>query len=202
MRLLRCGWLFGVVVAGHMACAQDATFSRDSLDAYWARMDAEFADSAQSPLKSEDRAHFEHLERFAPDRTYRVEAVFKQVQKAEPFAMKTSTARLPQYKVHGTLTFTLGGQEFTLPVYESATPDPNYPGYLFLPFTDLTNGEETYGGGRYLDLQAPLGPVVVVDFNKAYNPYCAYSDRYSCPIPPIENHVDAQVRAGVLKFHE
>lgn len=202
MGTVRCGSLLCAVLIACGTCAQDAAAWRDSLDAHWARVDAEFADSAQSPLKPEDRAHFEHLHRFAPDRAYNVEAVFKPTQKAEPFAMKTSTARLPQYKVHGTLTFGLAGQQFTLPVYESATPDPNYPGYLFLPFTDLTNGEETYGGGRYLDLQAPLPPAVVVDFNKAYNPYCAYNDRYSCPIPPIENHLDIQVRAGVLKFHD
>lgn len=182
--------------------AQDTIVWRDSLDAYWARMDAEFADSAHSPLKPEDRVVFEHLLRFPADHGYCVEATFAAASNAEPFAMKTSTTRLPMYKVHGTLTFRLGDREFTLPVYENAVPNPAYPDHLFLPFTDLTNAEETYGGGRYLDLKAPLGPTVTVDFNKAYNPYCAYNDRYSCPIPPIENHVDAEVRAGVLKFHD
>ncbi|MFZ1688448.1 MAG: DUF1684 domain-containing protein [Flavobacteriales bacterium] len=185
-----------------MGSAQDSTAWRDSVNAYWMRMDAEFADSLESPLKPADRAHFSHLQRFAPDRSYWVEASFTAAQDPVPFAMKTSTTRLPMYKVHGTLTFTLNNQDFTLPVYEDAVPNPAYPGHLFLPFTDLTNGEETYGGGRYLDLQAPLGATVVVDFNRSYNPYCAYNDRYSCPIPPIENHIDAQVRAGVLKYHD
>lgn len=182
--------------------AQDTIAWRDSLDAYWTRMDAEFADNPQSPLKPLDRKLFEHLHRFPADKSYCVQASFAPVLHAEPFAMKTSTARLPLYKVHGTLTFSLNGQEFTLPVYEDAVPNPLYPGHLFLPFTDLTNGEETYGGGRYLDLQAPLGAATTLDFNKAYNPYCAYNERYSCPVPPIENHVDLQVRAGVLKFHD
>lgn len=202
MVCLRSTLLVLLVHATIALSAQDTTAWRDSLNAYWAHMDAEFADSLQSPLKADDRAHFEHLQRFAPDPSYCVEAAFEPVVNAEPFVMKTSTARLPLYKVYGTLTFDLGGMEYTLPVYEDAVPNPAYPGHLFLPFTDLTNGEETYGGGRYLDLQAPLSTTVTLDFNKAYNPYCAYNDRYSCPIPPIENHVDGQVRAGVLKFHD
>ena len=77
-----------------------------------------------------------------------------------------------------------------------------YRNYLFVPFTDLTNGESTYGGGRYLDLEGPLGNAVELDFNRAYNPYCAYGGAYSCPIPPIENHLGVAVRAGVLKHHD
>lgn len=183
----------------HAQC--DSTW-RDSLDAYWSHIDGEYADSAHSPLKPEDRLQFAHLHRFAPDPAFCVTASFKPATAAEPFAMKTTTARAPLYKVHGWLSFTLGEQDFTLPVYEPATPIPGHPGHLFLPFTDLTNGEETYGGGRYIDLQAPLAERVHIDFNRAYNPYCAYNDRYSCPIPPLENHIDAEVRAGVLKFHD
>ena len=77
---------------------------------------------------------------------------------------------------------------------------PGYANYLFVPITDLTNGEETYGGGRYIDLRGPLGKVVELDFNKAYNPYCAYGGKYSCPIPPIENHLGLRIEAGVKAF--
>ena len=69
--------------------------------------------------------------------------------------------------------------------------------HLFLPFTDNTNGVETYGGGRYIDLKIPAGNTINIDFNKAYNPYCAYSDKYSCPIPPPENHLDIEIKAGI-----
>lgn len=186
----------------HIASAQDSTAWRDSLDAYWAHLDAEYADSSTSPLRPEDRAHFQHLSRFPPDRSFSVEASFTPAKDAKPFTMNTSTARKPSFKTYGTLTFSLNGRSFTLPVYEDAVPNPHYPGYLFLPFTDLTNGEETYGAGRYIDLQAPLGATVTLDFNRAYNPYCAYNDGYSCPIPPAANHLDIAVRAGVLKFHE
>lgn len=182
--------------------AQCSSSWRDSLDAYWSRMDAEFSAQATSPLDSTDRIVFEHLQRFTPEPSYCVKARFTPAEGAEPFTMKTSTARLPVYKANGTLRFTLNGKEWKLTVYESVPPHPGYENELFLPFTDLTNGEETYGAGRYLDLHGPLAAEVELDFNKAYNPYCAYSHRYSCPIPPKENHLATRIRAGVLKFHE
>ena len=143
-----------------------------------------------------------HLERFNPDNEYCVQATFTSAENAEPFTMRTSTTRAPVYKPYGSLRFTLNGKERTLIVYESVPPHPGHENELFLPYTDLTNGKETHGSGRYLDLRAPLGPVITLDFNKAYNPYCAYNDRYSCPIPPKENHLATEVRAGVLEFHE
>ena len=73
---------------------------------------------------------------------------------------------------------------------------------MFIPFTDLTNGETSYEGGRYIDFKKPTQNNVVLDFNKSYNPYCAYSARYSCPIPPIANHLLVEVNAGVKKFNE
>jgi uncharacterized protein len=184
------------------AAAQTPPAWNDSITAYWNRLNVEYADSATSPLKAEDRAHFKQLEHFAFDPAYCVQARFDRTKDAPAFAMKTTTAREPRYRTYGILHFTLNGVECALPVYENEVPHPEYPGYLFLPFTDLTNGEETYGGGRYIDLQAPLGDTVTVDFNKAYNPYCAYNHKYSCPIPPKENHLLTHVKAGVLKFHD
>lgn len=190
-----------LLVAAEHVRAQDDRAWRDSVDAYWTRLDAEFADSLTSPLTPDDRRTFTHIERFAPDPRFRVEAVFHRVNSADTIIMRTSTARLPRYKVHGTLTFDLDGRTFTVPVYENAVPDPRYPDHLFLPFTDLTNGEETYGAGRYLDLHAPLPDRVTLDLNLAYNPYCAYNHRYSCPIPPAANHLDVAVRAGAKSPH-
>lgn len=175
---------------------------RDSLDAYWAHLDAEYTDSATSPMTVEDRAHFTHLEHFPFDSTYCVKASFTPAEKAEPFAMKTTKTRTPMYKAHGSLHFMLNGEERRLTMYESVPPHPGYENEMFLPFTDLTNGNETYGVGRYLDLHAPLDSVITLDFNKAYSPYCAYNDKYSCPLPPRENHLTTEVRAGVLKYHE
>ena len=104
----------------------------------------------------------------------------------------------------GTLHFTLNGTDEQLTVFQNIDLSrlEDYRNYLFVPFTDLTNGEQTYGGGRYLDLEGPLGDTVELDFNRAYNPYCAYGGRYSCPIPPQENHLEVSVEAGVLKHHD
>ena len=182
--------------------AQVSTAWRASLDAYWSHLDAEFADSATSPLTAEDRAHFAHLEHFPFDSSYCVKALLTPAEKAEPFAMKTTKTRTPMYKAHGTLRFLLNGEERTLTVYESVPPHTGYENEMFVPFTDLTNGKETYVVGRYLDLQAPIDSLITLDFNKAYSPYCAYNDKYSCPVPPRENHLTTEVRAGVLRFHE
>ena len=78
--------------------------------------------------------------------------------------------------------------------------DEGFEDYLFLPFLDDTNGEESYGGGRYIDLKIPEGDQMTIDFNTAYNPYCAYDAKYSCPIVPRENYMDVEVRAGVKAF--
>ena len=73
---------------------------------------------------------------------------------------------------------------------------------MFLPFLDATNGVETYGGGRYLDMKVPKSNEVIIDFNKAYNPYCVYNHEYSCPIVPLENELDVEINAGVKKYHD
>lgn len=182
--------------------AQDTIAWRDDLQAYWAHINAEYADSTTSPLTPEDRAHFTHLERFPNDASYCVQARFNPVVDAEPFAMKTTKTRTPTYKAYGTLRFELNGAQRTLTIFQSVPPHPGYENEVFLPFTDLTNGVETYGVGRYIDLHIPLDSVITLDFNRAYNPYCAYNDRYSCPVPPRENHLTTEVKAGVLKFHE
>lgn len=174
---------------------------RDSLEAYWGRINAEYRDPKHSPLLPADRAHFTALERYAPDPRYRVTATFK-AREGKAFKMKTSTDRLPTYQAVGRLSFVLDGKKLKLSVYRNPelSARPEYANYLFVPFTDLTNGESTYGGGRYLDLEGPLGATVELDFNKAYNPYCAYGGKYSCPIPPAENHLPVAVEAGVKAF--
>ncbi len=118
--------------------------------------------------------------------------------------MPTSGERKPLYCKVGDLSFNVDEVEVKLPVYQNIelSKGAEYENYLFLPFTDLTNGEETYGGGRYLDLEGPLEGIVELDFNMAYNPYCAYNDRYSCPIPPKENHINVRVEAGVKAFED
>lgn len=193
----------GLFIAG-LLCAIGANAQvpeaqwRDSLQAYWDHINSEYRDPEHSPLLPKDLAQFTELERFSSDLRFRVIARYKE-KPGKPFGMPTTTDRRPQYEAVGVLRFTILGRKEQLTVYRNIelSQRPEYVNYLFIPFTDLTNGNTTYGGGRYLELQGPLEGVVELDFNRAYNPYCAYGGRYSCPIPPEENHLEVLVEAGV-----
>ena len=169
---------------------------------YQEEMDQKFSNPEESPLDEKDRKEFRGLNFYPVDPDYIVKAEFVRTPAEAPFAMKTSTDRLPIYVKYGELYFKLEGKELKLNVYQNQelVEDPEYFDYLFLPFTDKTNGNSTYGGGRYLDLRIPDSKEVVLDFNKAYNPYCAYSGKYSCPVPPEENNLDVEIFAGVKSF--
>ena len=147
--------------------------------------------------------HFKELPFFATDYRFYVTATFVRDSTSAPFMMPTSKPRQAPYRKYGELRFTLDGQDLQLAVYQGLEPikQPGFENYLFVPFTDATNGHDSYGGGRYIDLRGPLAPIVQLDFNCAYNPYCAYSDRYSCPIPPAENRLPIPIRAGVMSDH-
>lgn len=159
--------------------------------------------SEKSPLPLQERKHFKGLNYYPIDLSYSVRGKLVKVGNPVLFKMKTTTERLPDYQKYADIVFTLNGQEHTLEVYQS--PDlmkkPEYADYLFIPFTDLTNGKETYEVGRYVELRIPEGDEVELDFNKCYNPYCSYSPNYSCPIPPEANQLPIEVRAGEKKFH-
>ena len=116
--------------------------------------------------------------------------------------MKTSTDRLPEYVKYGEAYFTLDEKELKLSIYQSTNheKEEGYEDSLFLPYTDLTSGDGSYGGGKYLDLKIPEGNTIIIDFNKTYNPYCAYSHRYSCPVPPEENDLLVRIEAGVMDY--
>lgn len=171
---------------------------------FQAELNREYANPDESPLEKEDLDEFSGLDFFDIDSSYIVKAEFVRTPAEPPFTMKTSTDRLPVYVKFGELYFNLKGNDFKLNVYQNQelNQDPEYFDYLFLPFTDLTNGRSTYGGGRYIDLRIPESNEVILDFNKAYNPYCAYSGLYSCPIPPKENNLETEIQAGVKSFKE
>ena len=186
---------FVVVQTNAQNAYQDAMAYQDNLS-------NEYADSATSPLNEEDFAKFEKLDFFPIDTTFRVEARLIKEKHQNFFEMQTTTDRKPEYRVWAIAIFSLQGNEFRLNIYQNkkALVDPEYSDYLFLPFLDLTNGESSYGGGRYMDLSISEENTVIIDFNKAYNPYCAYNHRYSCPIVPKENFIDLEVLAGVKKY--
>jgi hypothetical protein len=118
------------------------------------------------------------------------------------FEMPTSTDRKPLYRVYAILSFELKGKTHQLSIYEDKDllTTKGFEDYLFLPFIDKTNGETTYGGGRYIKSRIPEGDFLIIDFNEAFNPYCAYNYKYSCPIVPIENSLDLKIEAGVKSY--
>ena len=149
--------------------------------------------SVDSPLGVEQRWAFAGLRYFPVDIAYRLAADFVPAPaSAPPRGLKTSSGRHRPYKEAGTLNFQIDGRPLSLKAYRAEDG-----GGLFVPFGDTTNGRDTYGGGRYLDVvPAPDGGALTLDFNLAYNPYCAYNPLYSCPLPPPENHLPVPVRAG------
>lgn len=153
-----------------------------------------------------DKKMAKKLDFFAPNTSYKVDATFTKTPDAAPFEMATYSGITKPYVQYGLLSFELDGKPVELAVYKSLRLQkiPMYRDYLFLPFKDVTNGDLTYGGGRYLDLKTTdiVDGKVKLDLNKVYNPYCAYSDGYSCPIPPKENHLAIEVLAGEKAFEK
>ncbi|MFC6723187.1 DUF1684 domain-containing protein [Halobium palmae] len=158
--------------------------------------DAFFGDHPQSPIPPEERDAFDGLDYFDPDPSYRVTATARAHDDPEPVEMETTASAPVRYLRVVTFEFELDGTETSLAAYRQE-PDEET---LFVPFGDATNGEETYERGRYMEFEPTrdleTGDEVVLDFNLAYTPFCAYTDTFSCPIPPEENHLPVAVRAG------
>ncbi|ULC58752.1 DUF1684 domain-containing protein [Flaviramulus sp. BrNp1-15] len=189
------------VLVSFSSCAQKKRPIKGETE-FQRKINSEYKDATTSPLKDKDRKRFESLDFFKFDSTYVVEAQFKRTPNEKAFKMKTTTDRLPVYVKYGELSFNLKGNTYKLNIYQNQglIEKEGYENYLFLPFLDETNGLESYGGGRYIDARIPEGNTMIIDFNKAYNPYCAYNDRYSCPIVPRENYLQTSIEAGVKAF--
>ncbi|WP_431136088.1 DUF1684 domain-containing protein [Psychroserpens mesophilus] len=194
-------FLIAIVLISTLSCAQSKTPVLGDTE-FQRELNAEYKDATSSPLKDKDRKTFKGLDFFTFDSTYVVNAYLKRTPNTEWFDMKTTTSRVSPERIYGILTFELKGQSYTLNVYQGKDiiKREGLADYLFLPFLDDTNGEESYGGGRYIDLRIPEGDTIEIDFNKAYNPYCAYNEKYSCPIVPRVNYLALEVRAGVKAF--
>jgi uncharacterized protein len=198
--MMKSGLMF-LTFSFYQAQAQDNALAIKDIEEHRKKQHEEFLD-AKSPLTEKDRKKFKGLKYFPIDLKYRVNATFTRTEGTPIFKMKTTTTRLPEYVKYGEVTFKIDSQEFKLEVYQS--PDlmktPGYEDYLFIPFTDLTNGDETYEVGRYIEFRIPDSENVIIDFNKCYNPYCSYNGIYSCPIPPTANQLPIRIPAGEKKF--
>jgi uncharacterized protein (DUF1684 family) len=172
---------------------------------FQAELNAEYKDASRSPLPAAAREKFTGLPFFPLNQEACVEARFTSDSTQAPFEMKTSNGRKPLYRKYGELHFVLNGSPQHLTVFQSLDLQQRqgYQDYLFVPFTDRTNGHSSYGGGRYLDLRTGQlkNGQLLLDFNRAYNPFCAYSSQYSCPVPPAENRLTVAIKAGVMSDH-
>jgi uncharacterized protein (DUF1684 family) len=160
-----------------------------------AEKDAFFQRHPQSPLTPDQRQAFHGLQYFPENESLRLEVQVEPLKEQEPMEMQTSTGGVQEYVRYGKFKFEVDGQEAELTIYRSEH------GY-FLPFVDSLAGRETYPAGRYLEPEPLPGNRFFVDFNLAYNPYCAYNEMWSCPITPPENRLKVPVRAGEKQFHE
>ena len=164
-------------------------------------LNEEFANPKTSPLEAADLTVFKGLNFFPFNKALIITAQVELTPNTNYISLPTTTNRLPNYRQYALLHFEIAKKKYTLPIYQSQDIAEGYEDYLFLPFSDLTNDKETYGGGRYIDARIPKGDTMLLNFNYAYNPYCAYGHKYSCPKIPKENHLNLAIKAGVKKFH-
>lgn len=163
------------------------------LETFRAQKDEFFASHPQSPLTPEQKKNFEGLDYFPENPALRLEVVVEEFPKREVIEMQTTTGDVQRYQKYGRFKFEVDGQEAELTIYLGQHG-------FFLPFGDSLANKETYGAGRYLEPEPLRGGKFLVDFNLAYNPYCAYNERWSCPLTPFENRVKVPIRAGEKTF--
>ncbi|CAM4114300.1 DUF1684 domain-containing protein [Zobellia roscoffensis] len=187
-----------LILTNTIVFAQEQSHS-DEVKEFQKELNAEFKNPDKSPLSKKRQKKFTGHNFYPINEAFRVEAKFTRILDPLPFQMKTTTNRTPTYEKYGEVVFEIEGKPYKLTIYQShrLRKTEEFKDYLFLPFTDQTNGEETYGGGRYIDLKIPNSNHITIDFNKAYNPYCAYNNYSSCPIPPKENDLQLKIEAGV-----
>jgi uncharacterized protein (DUF1684 family) len=181
-------------------------YGTDDIKIFREGREKEFRNPMMSPLPPQDVAKFQGLNYFPVEQSFRVKAEFTKTPGEKYFMMPTSSGRSRKYIKIGALSFKLGGKDYVLGAYQSEQilNDPKFEEYkssIFIPFRDLTSGRETYGGGRYLHLPMPKDGEMILDFNLAFNPSCAYgNESFSCPLPPKDNFLQIEIKAGEKSY--
>jgi uncharacterized protein len=191
--------IVGFSLTNHRALTQVKT-GRAMFNAYSDSLNRVFFSPETSILDSAALTLFKGIPFYEYDSSYCVKAKFRKIYNAKPREMATSGARRPVYVPIGTIRFKVNGKKQKLTLFINQKPSkPEYANHVMLAFGDLTNGFDTYGGGRYLDLVLEeLKRDMIIDFNFSYNPYCAYLDKYACVIPPAENFLNIHIKAGAM----
>lgn len=192
--LIILGFVCNILFAQHKDYSKEIrTYRKDLVQ--------NFKNKNESPLPAKELKKFIGLPFFPVDKKYRVKAKLEFTFNTPIFYLQNTKGKSEAYQQYAIATFSINKQQLQLSIYQSITlkNKKGYENYLFIPFTDLTNGKSTYIGGRYLDTRIPeeYTGTILLDFNKAYNPYCAYNKNYICPIPPKKNHLDISILAGV-----
>lgn len=190
---LRTEVLLALLLLLAPACGREPTYEEE-VAGWRATKDQFMRESRESPVPDQERPTFAPLAYFPISQEYRIPASLKVVPGTDVIEMSTSTGQRRRMRRIGTLEFTLKGELLTLTAFVDAT-ESNLR-RLFVPFGDLTNGAETYPGGRYLDLDRTATGIYDLDFNRAYHPFCLFNPKYDCPVPPRENRLRVPVRAG------
>lgn len=197
-----CFSLFLLLVLGGstLGFSQSSSYQKQ-LKKHRKKIEKEFKSPRHSPIKdAKARKAFHGNEYYPVNEAYKVTAKIERTPNAEPFEMNTSSGKKKKFVKWAVLKFELEGTEYELSAYQNLKlmEQAQYQNYLFLPFKDHTNGETTYGGGRYIETTVPIMPTEMeIDFNKCFNPYCAYSNGWNCPIVPMENYLEVKLEAGV-----
>jgi uncharacterized protein (DUF1684 family) len=188
--------LVAATLALFASAAVDAS-CLDSLAAHREQTAADYLKSKDSPFDEKMRASFAGFSYFAGDAAFCVDASFEPAAKDEKeFKMAAFNGKSIAFRKYGVFRFQLGGAMQALSAYQRMDLPEAERNWVLIPFQDPTNGKETYGGGRYLELYFPIGPHTELDFNRAYNPLCAYDAKFTCPVPPPQNRLKIAVTAG------
>jgi hypothetical protein len=193
--------IFTLLISSIFTIGAFAQSYKDKIEAYRENYKAEFLKDEHSPLTKKE---LKYVRFYEVNESYNIEATFEKIIDEKGFSMQTHNGVIKHYFIYGKANFVLNQQPQTLFIYQSEKlkTKEGFEDYLFIPFTDETNYKETFGGGRYLDFKIAdiQNNKLIIDFNKSYNPYCAFKEGYSCPIPPKENDLKIRVEAGEKLF--
>lgn len=192
--------LIFAVFTGHFS-AQNHKKEIKAIEKFQEELNAGYLNKKETPLRGNNFTNFKKHPFFPIDLKYRVTAQLIKAENPQPFEIPTSSGKTQQYREYGKAHFEIDGKPYVLTIYQNLRliAMEKYKNHLFLPFRDATNGKETYGGGKYLDLELPKNNTILIDFNQSYQPYCAYNAYdYNCPIVPEENTLPIPIKAGVM----